>query len=135
AIAEEKIAPYDPPIQPCQLIPCSILNPCDSMTTKGSMKIPAIKNDQNVTVSGLYSSTISLSNIVYITMPRVDTTKRIFPQIDMSTPLSKMGLRITMITPIKLISVPMSTFRLGISFRKKNDPMIRKIGADEPMIG
>lgn len=57
------------------------------------------------------------------------------PKTEPSRPVSIMGWRMIIKTPIKLMSVPIITRLFGFSFKKSIEPIMRNIGAEEPMIG
>ena len=66
---------------------------------------------------------------------KIAKIKKRFPRIALVNPCSGIGRIIIRKTPIKLKAVPISTFDLGFSFRRKIANSISIIGLDEKIIG
>jgi hypothetical protein len=95
----------------------------------------ANRNDQKVTVSGLYLRRSFLRRSVCITEKIVAKTKNKFPLTEASSPLEKTGMRTITRTPTKLTIVPYKTLIFNFSLRYKKEPIIKTIGPADKIIG
>ncbi len=65
----------------------------------------------------------------------IETMKKRLPRIELSRPCSKIGRRMMMAIPMRLMAVPRRTFFLGFSCKNSIEPRMRKTGAAELIIG